>query len=399
MRKNFFRLGPGILITAAFIGPGTLTVCTIVGVNSGTLLLWAILFSVIITIITQNIAAKISWETKKGLAQVILEYSTTPLKKWPLIILLISAIFFGNSAYEAGNITGAKIGLQQIVESEFFDLAGFDILPLIICFLISIIYLIGSSELIKKILLVIVVLMSFSFIFAAIMTKPDFLNILNGLFIPRFNANQLTLLLSVIGTTIVPYNLFLHSALVKNMSSVTHFKQIRMDTIISVSIGGLISLCIVLVAANSGLNSVESVSDLGISLSPIYGELSEYLISIGLFGAGLSSAITAPLAASYVVSECFNWKQRENRSKYIFLFVLITGTIFSSLGLNPIAIIQLAQFFNGLLLPIIGLFLLLLVTSNKLKGYFKNQILIKTCLTFIIVFYIFLGLKNFGVFF
>jgi len=399
MRKNFFRLGPGILITAAFIGPGTLTVCTIVGVNSGTLLLWAILFSVIITIITQNIAAKISWETKKGLAQVILEYSTTPLKKWPLIILLISAIFFGNSAYEAGNITGAKIGLQQIVESEFFDLKGFDILPLIICFLISIIYLIGSSELIKKILLVIVVLMSFSFIFAAIMTKPDFLNILNGLFIPRFNANQLTLLLSVIGTTIVPYNLFLHSALVKNMSSVTHFKQIRMDTIISVSIGGLISLCIVLVAANSGLNSVESVSDLGISLSPIYGELSEYLISIGLFGAGLSSAITAPLAASYVVSECFNWKQRENRSKYIFLFVLITGTIFSSLGLNPIAIIQLAQFFNGLLLPIIGLFLLLLVTSNKLKGYFKNQILIKTCLTFIIVFYIFLGLKNFGVFF
>ena len=399
MRKNFFRLGPGILITAAFIGPGTLTVCTIVGVNSGMLLLWAILFSVIITIISQNIVAKISWETKKGLAQVLLEHSKTPLKKWSLIILLISAIFFGNSAYEAGNITGAKIGLQQIIESKFFDLTGFDILPLIICFLISAIYLMGGSEIIKKILLVIVVLMSFSFIFAAIITKPDFLSILSGLFIPRFNANQLTLLLSVIGTTIVPYNLFLHSALVKNMSSVTDFKQIRMDTIISVSIGGLISLCIVMVAANSGLKSVESVSDLGISLSPIYGELSEYLISIGLFGAGLSSAITAPLAASYVVSECFDWKQRENRSKYIFLFVLITGTIFSSLGLNPIVIIQLAQIFNGLLLPIIGLFLLLLVTSNKLKGYFKNQILIKTCLTFIIVFYIFLGLKNFGVFF
>ncbi len=399
MRKNFFRLGPGILITAAFIGPGTLTVCTIVGVNSGMLLLWAILFSVIITIISQNIVAKISWETKKGLAQVLLEHSKTPLKKWSLIILLISAIFFGNSAYEAGNITGAKIGLQQIIESKFFDLTGFDILPLIICFLISAIYLMGGSEIIKKILLVIVVLMSFSFIFAAIITKPDLLSILNGLFIPRFNANQLTLLLSVIGTTIVPYNLFLHSALVKNMSSVTDFKQIRMDTIISVSIGGLISLCIVMVAANSGLKSVESVSDLGISLSPIYGELSEYLISIGLFGAGLSSAITAPLAASYVVSECFDWKQRENRSKYIFLFVLITGTIFSSLGLNPIVIIQLAQIFNGLLLPIIGLFLLLLVTSNKLKGYFKNQILIKTCLTFIIVFYIFLGLKNFGVFF
>ena len=398
MRKNFFRLGPGILITAAFIGPGTLTVCTIVGVNSGTLLLWAILFSVIITIITQNIAAKISWETKKGLAQVLLEHSNTPLKKWSLIILLISAIFFGNSAYEAGNITGAKIGLQQIIGSKFFDLLSFDILPLIICFLISIIYLIGSSELIKKILLIIVVFMSFSFIFAAIITKPDFLSILNGLFIPRFNTNQLTLLLSVMGTTIVPYNLFLHSALVKNMSSVTDFKQIRMDTIISVSIGGLISLCIVLAAANSGLKSVESVSDLGISLSPIYGELSEYFISIGLFGAGLSSAITAPLAASYVVSECFNWKQRENRSKFIFLFVLITGTIFSSLGLNPIAIIQLAQFFNGLLLPIIGLFLLLLVNSNNLKGHFKNQFLIKITLTFILVFYIFLGLKNLGVF-
>tara|TARA_B100001540_G_C15744130_1_gene613705 strand:- start:13 stop:1212 length:1200 start_codon:yes stop_codon:yes gene_type:complete len=399
MRKNFFRLGPGILITAAFIGPGTLTVCTIVGVNSGTLLLWAILFSVIITIITQNIAAKISWETKKGLAQVLLEHSNSPLKKWSMIILLISAIFFGNSAYEAGNITGAKIGLEQIIDSKIFHFTDFDFLPLIICFLISIIYLMGSSELIKKILLLIVVFMSFSFIFAAIITKPDVLSVLNGILIPRFNTNELTLVLSVIGTTIVPYNLFLHSSLVKNMSHINDFKQIRMDTIISVSIGGLISLCIVLAAANSDLKSVESVSDLGVALSPIYGKFSQHLISIGLFGAGISSAITAPLAASYVVTECFDWKQNGNKAKFIFLFVLIIGTIFSSLDVNPITTIQLAQFFNGLLLPVIGAFLFLLVTSNRLKNYFKNQYLIKVTLAIILVFYIFLGLKNLGLFF
>ena len=124
MKKKFFRLGPGILITAAFIGPGTLTVCTIVGVNSGTSLLWAILFSVIITIITQNIAAKISLKTKKGLAQVLIDYSNTPLKKWFMLMLLISAIFLGNSAYEAGNITGAKIGIEQIIGSKVIYFSG-----------------------------------------------------------------------------------------------------------------------------------------------------------------------------------------------------------------------------------------------------------------------------------
>ena len=147
------------------------------------------------------------------------------------------------------------------------------------------------------------------------------------------------------------------------------------------------------------MKSVESVSDLGIALSPIYGEFSKYLISIGLFGAGISSAITAPLAASYVVSECFGWKIKGNKAKFIFLFVLISGTIFSSLDINPIVIIQLAQLFNGLLLPIIGVFLLLLVTSNKLKNYFNNQYLIKIILTIILVSYMFLGLKNLGLFF
>ncbi len=399
MKKKFFRLGPGILITAAFIGPGTLTVCTIVGVNSGTSLLWAILFSVIITIITQNIAAKISLKTKKGLAQVLIDYSNTPLKKWFMLILLISAIFLGNSAYEAGNITGAKIGLEQIIGSKVIYFSGVDFLPIIICLLISIIYLMGSSELIKKLLLFIVVLISFSFVFAAIITKPDVLSVLNGLLIPRFDLSELAIVISLIGTTIVPYNLFLHSAFIKNISHKIDYKQIKNDTIISVSIGGLISFCIVLAAANSGLKSVESVSDLGIALSPIYGEFSKYLISIGLFGAGISSAITAPLAASYVVSECFGWKIKENKAKFIFLFVLVSGTIFSSLDINPIVIIQLAQLFNGLLLPIIGVFLLLLVTSNKLKNYFNNQYLIKIILTIILVSYMFLGLKNLGLFF
>ena len=181
MKKKFFRLGPGILITAAFIGPGTLTVCTIVGVNSGTSLLWAILFSVIITIITQNIAAKISLKTKKGLAQVLIDYSNTPLKKWFMLILLISAIFLGNSAYEAGNITGAKIGIEQIIGSKVIYFSGIDFLPIIICLLISIIYLVGSSELIKKLLLFIVVLISFSFVFAAIIWPVGLPNVIGGI--------------------------------------------------------------------------------------------------------------------------------------------------------------------------------------------------------------------------
>ena len=106
-------IGPAALITAAFIGPGTITLCILAGVTHGFTLLWAMLLSTLITIFIQNTAARIAWTTRKGLAQSSLQQTNHPLFKILLGALLIGAIFIGNAAYEAGNLTGALIGLKR----------------------------------------------------------------------------------------------------------------------------------------------------------------------------------------------------------------------------------------------------------------------------------------------
>ena len=115
-------IGPAALITAAFIGPGTITLCILAGVTHGFSLLWAMLLSTLITIFIQNTAARIAWTTRKGLAQSSLQQTNHPLLKILLGALLIGAIFIGNAAYEAGNLTGALIGLKGILSMEVLSL-------------------------------------------------------------------------------------------------------------------------------------------------------------------------------------------------------------------------------------------------------------------------------------
>ena len=117
-------IGPAALITAAFIGPGTITLCILAGVTHGFSLLWAMLLSTLITIFIQNTAARIAWTTRKGLAQSSLQQSNHPLLKILLGVLLIGAIFIGNAAYEAGNLTGALIGLKGILSMEVLTFGG-----------------------------------------------------------------------------------------------------------------------------------------------------------------------------------------------------------------------------------------------------------------------------------
>ena len=117
-------IGPAALVTAAFIGPGTITLCILAGVTHGFSLLWAMLLSTLITIFIQNTAARIAWTTRKGLAQSSLQQSNYPLLKILLGALLIGAIFIGNAAYEAGNLSGALIGLRGILSIEALTFGG-----------------------------------------------------------------------------------------------------------------------------------------------------------------------------------------------------------------------------------------------------------------------------------
>ena len=361
-------VGPGVLIAAAFIGPGTVTLCTIAGASYGYSLLWALLLSIIATIVLQEMALRIGLITNKGLAEVIRVSIKNKFINRLLILLILCSILIGNAAYEAGNITGASLGIIAIIGRETLNY-----IPLLIGFIAFIILYIGDYKVLERSLIFLVITMSVSFIITAIMTKPDLFSLLDGLFMPKINSESLLVVLGLIGTTVVPYNLFLHSSLVKEKwNDISKLKTARIESFISIIIGGIVSMAIIITAASVSNDNVKSVMDLAKGLEPLYGKFAIYFLGIGLFASGITSSITAPLAAAYVAKSCFGWSGslKSFNFRIVWFFVLLIGVIVSLLKLNPIEVIKFAQFSNSLLLPIIAILLFWLINN---KTIFKNS--------------------------
>ena len=362
--KCFRDIGPGVLIAAAFIGPGTVTLCTIAGASFGYSLIWAIVISIFSTIVLQEMSLRIGLITKMNLAQAIRINIKSKFLNRLLLILIISSILIGNAAYEAGNITGASLGISAILNSQ-----SINYIPVFIGLMAFIVLYQGDYKVLERSLVFLVLIMSISFFITAIITKPDINALINGAITPKINSNNLTIILGLIGTTVVPYNLFLHSSLVsEKWNSVNKLKVARFESFFSIIIGGLVSLSIIITAASVNNKDVNGVIDLAKGLEPLYGNFAIYFLGIGLFASGITSSITAPLAAAYVAKSCFGWQDSLKSRKFraIWIIILIIGVLVSMVKINPIEIIKFAQFSNSLLLPIIAIILLWLINNKNI---------------------------------
>ncbi len=380
MIKNWFKnIGPGPLVAAAFIGPGTVTVCTLAGVGFGYVLLWAMLLSIIATVVLQEMAARLGIISQKGLSEVIRSEIKNPVFKTLAIILILSAIVIGNTAYEAGNISGGVLGLETIVGKPSISVAGLSInlISIVIGFVAFVLLYIGNYKLLEKVLVSLVILMSIAFLITAIITKPNISEILKGAFIPKFPKDSILTIIALIGTTVVPYNLFLHASLVKEKwHHKADLKFARKDTIIAVVLGGLVSMCIIISAASIQTQDISNAADLAKGLEPLFGSFAKYFLAIGLFAAGITSAITAPLAAAFVASGCLGWSTNMKAKKFraVWMFILLVGVISSSIGIKSIEIIKFAQVANGILLPVIAGFLIWIMNKQSVLGIHKNNV-------------------------
>ena len=385
-------VGPGVLIAAAFIGPGTVTLCSIAGASFGYSLLWALLLSIIATIVLQEMALRIGLITNKGLAEVIRVSIKNKFINRFLILLILCSILIGNAAYEAGNITGASLGIIAIINSETLNY-----IPLLIGFIAFIILYIGDYKILERSLIFLVIVMSVSFLITAIMTRPDLSSLLNGLFIPRINSESLIVVLGLIGTTVVPYNLFLHSSLVKEKwNDISKLRIARIESFISIIIGGIVSMAIIITAASVSNDNVKSVIDLAKGLEPLYGKFAIYFLGIGLFASGITSSITAPLAAAYVAKSCFGWRGslKSLNFRLVWFLILLIGVVVSLLKLNPIEVIKFAQFSNSLLLPIIAILLFWLINNRSIFQNSYSYKLQNILVSVIILITIILGVKG-----
>jgi len=398
-KKWLQNIGPGVLVSAAFIGPGTVTICTLAGVHFGMNLLWAMLLSIIATIVLQEMAARLGIISQKGLSEVIRSEIKHPFVKQLVTLLILSAIVVGNASYEAGNISGGMLGLETIFGDNIVDIGSFSIhtMSLLIGVIAFVLLYIGSYKFLEKVLITLVILMSLSFLVTAFLTKPDILGILKGLFVPKFPEKSILMIVGLIGTTVVPYNLFLHAALVKEKwKTKTDIKYARKDTFIAIGLGGLVSMAIIISAAAIPSKEIANAADLAKGLAPLYGNFSVYFLGLGLFAAGITSAITAPLAAAYVAKGCLGWEDglKSKRFRMVWMVILFLGVGFSSIGIKPIEIIKFAQVANGILLPVVAGFLLWIMNKKALLGSFVNTKFQNAMGIVIVVATLFLGLKS-----
>ncbi|NDG45910.1 MAG: divalent metal cation transporter [Flavobacteriia bacterium] len=316
MFRQFLKnTGPGPFIAAAFIGPGTVTLCTLVGVAYGFQLLWAVLFALLAAIILQGMAVRIGILGQKSIIKVIEELIPIPWVQKAILILIFCSIMVGNTAYEAGNISGAALGLETVFGLLNFNLLGFKIklYPLLIGLLVAGLLWLGKYKILERSLIFLVILMSLAFLFTAI------------------------------------------------------------------GLGGIISVSIIITAAGVEVNELNNAADLALGLAPIFGDSAKYLLSVGLFSAGITSSITAPLAAAYVVCGCFGWSTHLQSARFqkTWAFVILIGVLFASTGFKFIRIIQFAQIANGILLPIIAGILVWIMNKapwlgNRKNGIFQN---------------------------
>ncbi|RUO39554.1 manganese transporter [Pseudidiomarina aestuarii] len=372
------QLGPAALVAAAFIGPGTVVTASLAGANYGYALLWALVFSVIATIILQEMAARLGVVTQQGLGENIRAAISNPLVRWFVVVLVLSAVVIGNSVYQGGNLTGASLGIAGLGESGWFPLVPAQWVPLLLGLLASVLLWLGSYKVLERVLIGLVVTMSIAFVVTFILTDPDWGALFSGLVIPSIPTGGLLTVVALIGTTVVPYNLFLHaSTAAQKWQSPEQLREVKRDLYVSIPLGGFISIAIVATAASAFFGTaatIEGAADLAVGLQPLFGDAATAFMAIGLFAAGLSSALTAPLASAYALSGVLGYERNLKGLPFrlTWLAILAIGVGIASLGIRPVSVIWFAQVANGLLLPLMAGFLLW-VCNREVLGEWRNN--------------------------
>lgn len=369
--------GPGILVAAAFIGPGTVTACTVAGASFGFALLWALVFATVSTIVLQDMAARLGAGAGLGLGEAMMRgVAGSPVLKWCTGGLVFAALLIGNSAYESGNLTGGALGVEAVMGSAAPG-RGWAIAAL--AALAAGLVLIGRYETLERVLIALVAVMSIAFSASAVLVRPDLGEVFSGL-VPNIPDGATLTVIALIGTTIVPYNLFLHAAAARRKWPGGDARAARAESRLSIGLGGLVSILILSTAAASLARTgieIESAAEMAGAIEPVAGEYARYLVGIGLLAAGLTSAITAPMATAFAMGEIFGEGRAESPRlfKITALVVIAVGAAIALSGIRPVSLILIAQFANGLLLPIIATVLLLAMNRVSLLGEHANSAL------------------------
>lgn len=377
-RKRFLvflaLLGPGIITASVDNDAGGITTYSLAGAHYGYALLWSLIPITVALIVIQEMAARMGAVSGKGLADLIRENFGIKITFY-----LMVALFFTN----LGNTMAEFAGWAAAM--EIFGVKRYLSLP-IGAFVVWWLVVKGTYKAVEKIFLVASAIY-LTYVISALLSRPPWGKVLQQMAIPevRWDPPFLMLLIALVGTTIAPWmQFYLQSAVVEKGIQPKDYRATFWDVVLGSVVTYVVALCIIVACAGTLYKhhiQIEDAKDAALALAPLAGKYASALFALGLANASLFSASILPLATAYYVCEGMGWEGGVNKSFreapqffwiYTVLIVLGAGIIlFPQVPLVPI--MYLSQVLNGILLPLVLLFMLSLVNNREIMGEYVNS--------------------------
>jgi NRAMP (natural resistance-associated macrophage protein)-like metal ion transporter len=367
-------IGPGIITSNVDNDAGGITTYSMAGAHFGYSLIWSLIPITLALIIIQEMSARMGVVTGKGLSDLIREHFGVKITFYLLLGLIFTN--FGNTIAEFAGIAASL---------EIFSISKYLSVPAG-AFLVWLLAVKGTYKSVEKIFLV-ACLFYGTYIISGFLARPDWnavkLNVLSPEF--KFSAGSFGMLIGLIGTTIAPWmQFYLQSAVVEKNIKVEDYKHCRADVIIGSFVVSIVAFFIIVVCAatlfKAGIK-IETAKDAALSLAPLAGKYCSALFAFGLLNASLFAASILPLSTAYVVCEGMGWEEGVNKKfseapqfygLYSLLIFLGAGVVLWP-GLPLIPIMFISQVINGVVLPVILIFILILINNKKIMGNYTNK--------------------------
>ncbi len=369
-----FILGPGIVAAAAGNDAGGIATYSSAGAKYGYDLIWVMLVITVSLAVVQEMCARLGAATGRGLLDLVRERFGIG---WALFA--VAVVLVANGGLVISEFVGIGAAMELLGVSKYLAVP-------VAAALLWYLVIYGSYSWVERIFLL-MTLVFFVYPVAVFMAHPHWSEVARGAFVPKIqkDSGYIFILVGLMGTTITPYmQLFQQSSLVEKGVARRHYGPERIDTYTGAVFSNLMSVFMIVATAATlhviGKTEINSAADAAVALEPVVGHSAKALFAIGLLGAGLLAGAVLPVATSYAISEAFGVPKGVNldfRRARIFFMIFTALIVFGAgvaviPGVPVIKLLVWVQVLNGILLPIILVFILLLINDKKLAGDLRN---------------------------
>lgn len=367
-------IGPGIITASIDNDASGITTYSVAGARYGYMLLWVLVPTTIALIVIQEMVARMGVVTGKGLADLIRENYGVKITFFMMIVLLVA-----NFGTTIAGFAGWAASM------EIFGLSKYIMVPFG-AFIIWLLVTRGSYRMVEIVLLV-ACLLYFGYVFSGFMAAPKWSEVLQSTFIPKvkWEPEFIMLTIAIIGTTITPWmQFYLQSSIAEKGIKKENYKFSKLDVVVGCLITNIIAFFIIVTCATtlfpSGIR-INEAQEAALALRPLAGQHATTLFAVSLANASILGAIIVPLATSYYICEAMGWEAGVNKSfkeapqfMWIYTALIVVSALLVLIPEAPLILLMiLSSLLNGILLPFVLIFAILLVNNKKIMGEYTNS--------------------------